>query len=84
MAQVTKKATQTAHLGHDCSRTEASSTARRAHPGATACYGEGWMVQQAPRKWEIVTVAAGFVEMRQQQSKLRKQTSVGAYIVCSL
>uniref|UniRef100_A0A9I9CJW6 Uncharacterized protein n=1 Tax=Cucumis melo TaxID=3656 RepID=A0A9I9CJW6_CUCME len=35
---------------------------RRACPGAVAWYGEGWMVQQAPREWEIVTVAAAFVE----------------------
>uniref|UniRef100_A0A9I9DE24 Uncharacterized protein n=1 Tax=Cucumis melo TaxID=3656 RepID=A0A9I9DE24_CUCME len=35
------------HLGHDCSRTEASSTARRARLGAPARYKEGWMVQQA-------------------------------------
>uniref|UniRef100_A0A9I9E7X7 Uncharacterized protein n=1 Tax=Cucumis melo TaxID=3656 RepID=A0A9I9E7X7_CUCME len=35
------------HLEYDCSRTEASSTVRRAHPRAAAYYGEGWMVQQA-------------------------------------
>uniref|UniRef100_A0A9I9E6M5 Uncharacterized protein n=1 Tax=Cucumis melo TaxID=3656 RepID=A0A9I9E6M5_CUCME len=33
------------HLGHDYSRTEASSTVRRARPGAAVCYGRGWMVQ---------------------------------------
>uniref|UniRef100_A0A9I9ECH0 Uncharacterized protein n=1 Tax=Cucumis melo TaxID=3656 RepID=A0A9I9ECH0_CUCME len=54
----------TPHLGHDCLRTEASSTARRARLGAAACYREGWMVQQAPREWEIVTTAVEFVEMR--------------------
>uniref|UniRef100_A0A9I9D1V0 Uncharacterized protein n=1 Tax=Cucumis melo TaxID=3656 RepID=A0A9I9D1V0_CUCME len=57
---------------------EASSTTRRARPGAVACYGEGWIVQQAPREWEIVTATTEFVEMRRWQSELRGQTPVGA------
>uniref|UniRef100_A0A9I9E0A6 Uncharacterized protein n=3 Tax=Cucumis melo TaxID=3656 RepID=A0A9I9E0A6_CUCME len=71
------------YLGHDCSRTEASLMARRARPGAAACYGEGWMVQQASCEWEIVT-AAGFVEMRQRRSELHGQTPVGADTIHSL
>uniref|UniRef100_A0A9I9E097 Uncharacterized protein n=2 Tax=Cucumis melo TaxID=3656 RepID=A0A9I9E097_CUCME len=63
---------------------EASSTARSACPSAAACYGEGWMVQQAPCEWEIMTVAAGFVEMRQRWLKLRGQTPVGADTIHSL
>uniref|UniRef100_A0A9I9EGR7 Uncharacterized protein n=2 Tax=Cucumis melo TaxID=3656 RepID=A0A9I9EGR7_CUCME len=52
------------HLEHDCLRMEAFSTTRTTRPGAAACYGEGWTVQQAPCEWEIVTAVAGFVEMR--------------------
>uniref|UniRef100_A0A9I9EHB7 Uncharacterized protein n=2 Tax=Cucumis melo TaxID=3656 RepID=A0A9I9EHB7_CUCME len=72
------------HLGHDCSRTEASSTVRRARLGAAACYREGWMVQEAPCKWEIVTVVVGFVEMQQQRSELLEKTLVGANTIHSL
>uniref|UniRef100_A0A9I9EH63 Uncharacterized protein n=1 Tax=Cucumis melo TaxID=3656 RepID=A0A9I9EH63_CUCME len=59
------------HLGPDCSRMEASSTARRARPSAAAWYREGWMVQQAPCEWEIVTATVGFMEMRRWRSELR-------------
>uniref|UniRef100_A0A9I9EDT0 Uncharacterized protein n=2 Tax=Cucumis melo TaxID=3656 RepID=A0A9I9EDT0_CUCME len=72
------------HLGRDCSRMEASSTARRTCPGAVACYGEGWIVQQASSEWETVTATAGFVETRQRRSELRGQTPVGANTIHSL
>uniref|UniRef100_A0A9I9DJ06 Uncharacterized protein n=1 Tax=Cucumis melo TaxID=3656 RepID=A0A9I9DJ06_CUCME len=68
----------------DYSRTEASSTARRARPGAVACYGEGWIVQQASCEWEIMTATAGFVEMRRRWSKLHGQTPIGTDTVHSL
>uniref|UniRef100_A0A9I9EAU3 Uncharacterized protein n=1 Tax=Cucumis melo TaxID=3656 RepID=A0A9I9EAU3_CUCME len=36
------------HLRHGCLRTKASSMARKARPGEAECYGERWMVRQAP------------------------------------